>query len=248
MNTRHALSLSVAVLIALLVLYVASTTRPPHAGEKSKRALCANNLRQIGFALLEYRKANGHFPPQVVRHKPSGCLHSWRIELLPYLSMSSLYRSYKFDEPWDSKSNANVAVECPPAYVCPSDDRTNPGCTSYVMIVRNSGTGTGVCGIGEGDSIIVVEVKGANIQWAEPRDIRLGELSYKLNDGSHLSISSDHPGGAHILYCDGTVEFIDDATPPGKIREVLGIKDEVSADTAAGADWGTRKLSSPTRK
>jgi prepilin-type processing-associated H-X9-DG protein len=225
MKKRLTFVLLAVLLLVLILLLVPNMVCSPHAGEEHRRAACACNLRQLGLALLEYRSVEGHFPPAVIRHEPSGCAHSWRVALLPYLGMRDLYSAYNLSEPWNSKANSDVTHAWPSVYVCPSDRNIQRECTNYLMVVASSVGNTSVCEKGaERGSIIIVEVKGANILWDEPRDIRSVEMSRQINDCSRLTISSDHPGGAHILHCDGSVEFIEETMPPAQVQQLLGEK------------------------
>ena len=67
--------------------------------EDSRRLACANNLRQIGLAVLLYNDVNDHFPTATVdahnslagfalwRNPPFVKRLSWTVELLPYLGI-----------------------------------------------------------------------------------------------------------------------------------------------------------------
>ena len=228
MKTRLWIALSAVLLLVCSLLALSFIIQTPHAGETHRRGACACNLREIGLALLEYRKEKGHFPPPVIKDSSSGCSHSWRVEILPYLGRSDLYDRYSFAEPWNSNANLQVIQAWPPVFVCPSSYGILFGCTNYLMLVPDTAADKGPCDEDSiGDKVIVVEVKGANIHWAEPRDVRSSEMSCQINDRSRISISSDHPGGAHIVYCNGLVEFVEDTmSPSGDTRLIsdAGIK------------------------
>ena len=78
------------------------------AGPLAYRAMCVNNLKQIGLALYNYHDVNKHFPPANACDKDGKPLFSWRVELLPMMEHGNLYDSLKKDEPWDSAHNASV--------------------------------------------------------------------------------------------------------------------------------------------
>lgn len=229
-NCRRAMTRKqVYIIVAGCGLYCAvagylywDSCRPRYAGEESRKAQCCSNLNQIGVALRLYREDNGHFPKPVFRDEASGCVHSWRVAILPYLDRTDLHSAYDFSEPWDSDANARVSAQGPTCYVCPSDCDRQRSCTNYVMIVQGPQEDQSALGDEpDPESVIVVEVKGTNIHWAEPRDIPLNGLSLRVNDASQSSIGSAHPGGAHVLHCDGSVEFIEDSTTATQIRELL---------------------------
>jgi len=188
------------------------------------RMQCCNNLKQIGLALLNYHDTYKCFPPSVITDENDTPMHSWRVLILPFLDKSVVYDQYDFDEPWDSDANAGLESMRPALYHCPSSDDSDPLATSYVMI-----TGKGTIGglpnesirlrditDGTANTIAVVEVRGAGIHWMEPADLSVDEISTLVNDPTAEGISSDHPGGANVLFTDGAVRFLSDgpSQPP----------------------------------
>ena len=69
-------------------------------------------------------------------------------------------------------------------------------------------------------AVILIEIAKSDIQWTEPRDVLLSELSMKINDRSKRSLSSYH-GGACIAHADGSVEVLDEATTEERLRKLL---------------------------
>jgi prepilin-type processing-associated H-X9-DG protein len=66
------------------------------AREAGRRTQCANNVRQIGIALLSYNEAQGAFPPGTYFDPPKvSYTHGWWIGILPHLDQSLMYD--KFD-------------------------------------------------------------------------------------------------------------------------------------------------------
>jgi len=57
------------------------------------------------------------------------------VLILPYLGEEALYRQYRFDEPWDSPDNLDVARQMPPVFRCPEDWQAGPCDTSYALTV-----------------------------------------------------------------------------------------------------------------
>jgi prepilin-type N-terminal cleavage/methylation domain-containing protein len=109
----------IAVLIALLLPAVQS------AREAARRAQCANNLKQIGLAMLNYHDVTGVFPTNFYGTYPPNWniyfYHSWLAMMLPYIEQGPIYNSINFSVTnWDAKNNTayltNIAV-----YECPSD-------------------------------------------------------------------------------------------------------------------------------
>ena len=69
------------------------------AREAGRRTSCANNMRQLGIAVLSYERSNGCFPPGATAD--GGCGNpstigtangpNWAVLILPYIEMSPLY-------------------------------------------------------------------------------------------------------------------------------------------------------------
>jgi prepilin-type N-terminal cleavage/methylation domain-containing protein/prepilin-type processing-associated H-X9-DG protein len=132
----------IGLLIALLLPAVSASR------EASRRAQCANNLKQIGLALLSYESAHGSFPPGGVNRLImnaselngwsnsdglgyAGSL-SWRALILPQLDQSPLYNAINFYVPSDGGGpdkdagftiwRTSLAV-----FLCPSDSGHEDG-------------------------------------------------------------------------------------------------------------------------
>ena len=203
------------------------------AREAARRSQCSNNLKQIVLALHNYHDVYGSFPPAVITDEDGNPMYSWRVAILPFIEQAALFDSYDSNLPWDDPANDFVRMTQIPAYQCPSCPTTLPNETNYVMI-----TGAGTVGglpnesvsfadIVDGTSctIAVVEVVGAGIEWAEPRDLSIDELSMQLNDGSGNGPSSFHPGGVNVALCDGSVRFLGDTIDPGTLENLLRYDD-----------------------
>lgn len=188
-----------------------------------RRSECRANLDQIATAVSLYEIDYGCFPPAYTTNAEGDRLHSWRTLLLPYLDEETLYNSLTLEEPWDSESNRpwhNVPVG---VYQCPADSSGNSTDTSYVMIVGGEGVFDGgkprkavEVTDGVAQTILLVEMTGSGIHWMEPEDLRWEETDFTIN--GTRTISSEHEGGAHVLLCDGAVEFLKEDTPSGEVR------------------------------
>ena len=82
------------------------------------RARTLNQLKQIGVALHAYHEAHGRLPAARVEGKDGRPLHSWRVELLPFLGEDEkkLHAEFKLDEPWDSPHNKKLLARMPQVY------------------------------------------------------------------------------------------------------------------------------------
>jgi len=190
-----------------------------------RSSTCTGNLRQIGLAMHNYHDAHGCFPPAYLADEDGQPMHSWRVLLLPYMDQDRLYDQYDFDEPWDSEHNLAVAESVPEVYRCPDDLDGDARDTSYLMIVgeetiSDGPTAHSIADIqaGESNTIMVVESSRSGVLWTQPLDLRADEISFAIDDGTDKGVRSEHGGGAHVLFCDGSVRFIAADTDPREIE------------------------------
>lgn len=221
-----------AVLAGCVALYSLSIA-VQKAREAARQKQCRNNLKQISLALHNYHEAHGCFPPAYVADEDGRPTHSWRVLIRPYLDASPFYNQYRFDEPWDGPSNSQLIARERSAggwQQCPSDHHDDPFTTDYLAVV-GPGTAWNVdhpvslddMTDGPSNTLLLVEVVGSGIHWAEPRDLILGQMAPTVNAKPGLGISSRHVDGAYGLMADGSVVFLSDKLSPATIRGLLTI-------------------------
>ena len=185
------------------------------AREANRRATCINHQMQISLALLSYESEKGHFPPAYITDKDGKPMHSWRILILPYLDKKDLYDQYDFNESWDGPHNRKLADKMPDVFRCPSNTNS-PNYTAYAMLVGPHAFSPGPMGRtykeishadGASTTLMLVEATKAKINWLEPRDLNAEEMSFIINK-SGKEISSNHPSGAVVSFCDGHTTFL----------------------------------------
>ncbi len=203
------------VLVALLLPAVQA------AREAARRAQCSNNMKQIALAFHNYHDTYKTFPPAYIPDEDGKPMHSWRVLILPFLEQQGVYQRYNFDEPWDSPNNMAVTNCSIPAYSCPSAPGAGiPTQTNYMVItgpatVFDAAKACSMAQIRDGTSntILVVEVIGSGVNWAEPKDLDASKLTFPVSAGGPNSTGSYHPGGMQAAMCDGSVQFLSDAIP-----------------------------------
>lgn len=94
----------IGILVGLLLPAVQS------AREAARRIQCANNLKQMGLAVLLHESAYGRLPSgcRTSKNLPISHRFLWSGQLLPFLELSSLGDTLDPDQPWDSFAS-NVA-------------------------------------------------------------------------------------------------------------------------------------------
>jgi len=215
----------VAMLLAALLLSALEVAR-----ETARNAMCSNNMRRIGIAMQSYQVSYGSFPPAYVADETGKPMHSWRVLLLPFLEdpqATAVYELYRFDEPWDSPHNSALAGEMPRVFKCMSDAEGDNE-TNVLAVVGDETMWRGAQPMaqqeikdGARDTIALVEVVGAGINWLEPRDMTFEQALQPLNAESKPPGISSHHDSAHVVCADGSVHFLADDTPPKTLRALL---------------------------
>ncbi len=116
----------IGILVSLLLPAVQASR------EASRRIHCANNLKQIALATLNYEQSQKRLPPcglvsilhdstydVEIIHQLRGPQLSWAVLLQPYLEKSTLGRSFDFNKTIFSQTG-NPQAEFVPTYLCPS--------------------------------------------------------------------------------------------------------------------------------
>ncbi len=144
---------------------------------------------------------------------------------------------FHFDEPWDSPNNRTLHGLDPYSLYCPSD-QAGAGSTetSFVAVVGpgtmfpSDGTSRRLADVTDGpeNTLIVVEVASTGIHWMEPRELDWTMMSFRLNDRTRPSVSSNHPTGVaypgpHVLSVDDMVTHLRENIPPDTLKALLTI-------------------------
>lgn len=114
--------------------------------EAARRTDCSNNLRQLGIGSLNYESAHGQLPASLIvdiglppgssgqpGHPYPAIVHSWMVQLLPFVEQQNLYDRYDQSFPWFSSplivpgtpDNQSVIQSTIPALICSSTPQTN---------------------------------------------------------------------------------------------------------------------------
>jgi hypothetical protein len=200
------------VLIALLLPAVQA------AREAARRMSSMNNMKQIVLAMHNYHDTYNEFPPAVVRDENGQPLYSGRVLLLPFMEQQAIYAQWDKDKAWNSPENQALASVAIPTFHDPSG-QSAPGMTDYLFV-----TGPGTVFDGQGprklqditdgtsNTLVFIEAKGMNVNWAEPRDWDVTQQPWPL--------PGNHPGGNLGAVADGSVRFISNKTAPQEVQKM----------------------------
>jgi prepilin-type N-terminal cleavage/methylation domain-containing protein len=121
----------IGVLVALLLPAVQA------AREAARRSQCANNLHNIGTALLNYADTHDETLPAATQYRPgrqvgnppsdSGPGGTWVMEILPFIEQVPLYNRFNRTVPVHADVNKDLLGLSLPILVCPSDSEAPPG-------------------------------------------------------------------------------------------------------------------------
>jgi prepilin-type processing-associated H-X9-DG protein len=68
---------------------------------------------------------------------------------------------------------------------------------------------------------MAIEVGASGIHWMEPRDLTVEEAVTFLTNPAASEFQQAHPGGANVLFADGSVRFLPESTDPAIVRALL---------------------------
>jgi len=237
-RSRQAWRALLFVLIVGMAGLVIPAVRHAHSDTR-RRAICGNNLKQIGYALRNYEVTHGRLPGACIANGNGTTIHSWRVALLPQLDRPDLWAAYNPNKPWNGPGNSAIALSMPREYACPSDLNAGPPMTNYAAIV-GPGTAWADDGAlrtadfpdGASNTLLVAEVANSGIHWMEPRDLTLADLAQGMKPAQGRGISSHHQlgNGAFVLYADGHVQFLSSGVSPTVLKSLATIDDGRAID------------------
>ena len=198
---------------------------------------CRNNIKFIAMALHQYHEDHGRFPPPYFADKDGTPMHSWRVTLLPALGESKLYKKYDFSEPWNGPNNSKLADRMPDVFGCPKQKvmdgrRYTTSTTDYMALVGPNaafkpGTSRKLADFTDGTdhTIFVVEVVGSNVNWMEPRDLRITNGHFPINGSPHTQDTGiwSQSVGVYALNVDGSLRFLWSDTDPDTLKALTTI-------------------------
>jgi len=212
--------------------------------EATCRRECSNNLKNIALGAQNYHDTYKRFPMAIRNDSNGQPMHGWQIALLPFMDQTPVYAQYRFEEPWDSQYNLTLCyrtmrdnagrpfIPGTPYYtVCPSHrNHTKTRFTNYALV-----TGPGTLfppdrqtdyqdvTDGTSNTLLAVEIDHPDVHWLQPWALSVETMSFRINDRSKPSVSSQHRGGANVVFVDAEVYFMTEEIDPQQVRALITI-------------------------
>ena len=179
------------------------------------------------MAVANYHDTEGHYPPAFVTDKTGRRMHSWRVLILPYIEADDLYKQYDFNEPWDGPNNSKLAGRMPKIFAFPGDYKPGTTTTNYLAVVGPNTVWRPGNPVNEKDvkdglssTILLVENRGMNIHWMEPRDLDFDTMDWEYNSPRGVSSKYDRPA---IVTLDDNVRRLSPSIGPDVFRALFTI-------------------------
>tara|TARA_R110002049_G_scaffold2750_8_gene22258 strand:+ start:208672 stop:209487 length:816 start_codon:yes stop_codon:yes gene_type:complete len=235
---RVAFTLVELLVVITIVGIVMSLLLPAvqFAREAARQTSCRNNQHQIGLALQTYHNMHGSLPIGCLQWRgwgsPATHKHlAWSAFLLPHLEEQALHESIDFGLAYDHPDNAVAAATKVQSYLCPTaipKDRPR-GEISYGglygerLVDWRSDDGVFLydrriafrdCLDGLSQTIATGEdMLGPDSEWINGGNVFV--QAHPINDDSAWlgdnEIRSLHPGGAMVLFLDGSVHLLNES-------------------------------------
>jgi prepilin-type processing-associated H-X9-DG protein len=191
----------------------------------ARRAQSMNNLKQMAVGLDNYSDERGVFPPGGTFDAHGQPLHGWQTMVLPYIEQSDLYNQVHLDIPWDDPRNAPPFRTVLNVYLNPGiqsrEDTNGAGYapSHYAGNVRVLGGDIPrtLADVPDGTSVTLMagEVAGRFRPWAHPTNWR--DPAKGINRAPD-GFGGPYPGGANMMFADGSVRFLKDSVDPRILR------------------------------
>jgi len=193
---------------------------------------CGRRLNAIAIALADYEELHGRFPPAVTVNAEGQHMHSWVVNILPFIGEEDLYARYDSTVPWDHPNNRQVVGTPLPQLQCPALTCDRP-VTHYRMVVCPDS----VCGIGRGariedifdgtlNTFLLAEV-AEPVPWASPAAIVDPRRGINWPGGP----SSCHPGGVWFAVAETRVLLLGEDVDHTTLRWMCTKRGEEFQDT-----------------
>ncbi len=130
----------IGILIAMLLPAVQSVR------EAARRVECANNIRQLSLAVINYESAHMHFPSGWIGGKdlPTETGWGWTAQVLPFFEQNAIYNQISLTENLVDYAYDPVVVQHIPNLFCPSSTHNTETFELIAMRIPLTDGGVGI--------------------------------------------------------------------------------------------------------
>jgi len=201
--------------------------------------LCHSNLVKIRHALVDYDAVHGSLPPAVLQRSDGKTVHSWRVLILPYLDSwgidgNAINEAYDMTKQWNAPGNRRFFKPVAQSrFACPCGSEEDTTLTSYVVIVGCNtlfppgGTVSASKLPYNVDPILVVEISRSDIEWPEPRDLSVNELS-TTNRLNTIALTKPHGGVIRYITLSGKLGVLAGDTSVDEVIRLASINGQTA--------------------
>jgi hypothetical protein len=204
----------------------------------SQEIVCKGHGFGVAYALHKYNETHGTFPPATLQR--NGTTHSWRILVSEYLG-SSAYRTYDYDQPWNSPQNITLQNQITSPLRCGSrGEERYPYATPYVAVtgpncvLRDDSYPCRTPTELDSDIIMLVETRRNDIHWMSPEDLKYSDLIADPDYAAKV-LGGPHPHGGHYITVGAHIGRINDIGIPALLERML-VPASTKADPESGSD------------
>ena len=154
--------------------------------------------------------------------------NSWRMAVLPYLEMGNNFNSINYSFAWDSHENQTIRETKMATFLRPEAAGNEEPITKFFAVVGPPTPFPDAVNLkfddihdGMSTTIMFGEVGESDTLWAEPRDLRLGTMDFRINGPIKARSFGSPYGGARAAFVDGSVKTLTGATHPSVVRALV---------------------------
>jgi hypothetical protein len=189
------------------------------------------------LAVANYESTYMHYPPAYQLGPDGQPWHSWRVLILPFIERESLFKRYRFDEPWDGPNNSQLAGEMPRTLMFHAEYKPGMTTTNYLAVVGRDTMWPGAVGrkgheirSGTSNAILIAENVGLGVHWMEPRDLEADAMPLDFNHP--MGLSSPYRS-ASVATADGALHTFGKDYDPETLRAMFNVTTGARPDDPA---------------
>lgn len=166
LNSKHGFTLVELLVVISIIGVLMSLTLPAinSAREAGRRAVCTNNIRQVGLAMIDYDANKKKFPGYAGNptRNTNVTTVSWPIAILPNLGSTGDYKTF------EDSNQALTVFSYREIFVCPSDPPDRPTIPQLSYVIN---TGESTPDPANPNSTQVETTRNKGVSFGIPKDI-----------------------------------------------------------------------------